>query len=146
MLLEIKERGKDLNLIRKESEYAIRIVKLLSTFPESKIIKLKEISDIENISAHFTAKILRNLSQKKIVNSFRGSQGGYSLKRKKITYYEIIKAIQGEIYIVNYKKFKSNEIIENLLKTQELCIKHLNFIEIEKSSEKESKKSDSSFN
>ena len=146
MLLEIKERGKDLNLIRKESEYAIRIVKLLSTFPESKIIQLKEISDIENISAHFTAKILRNLSQKKIVNSFRGSQGGYSLKRKKITYYEIIKAIQGEIYIVNYKKFKSNEIIENLLKTQELCIKHLNFIEIEKSSEKESKKSDSSFN
>lgn len=146
MLLEIKERGKDLNLIRKESEYAIRIVKLLSTFPESKIIKLKEISDIENISAHFTAKILRNLSPKKIVNSFRGSQGGYSLKRKKITYYEIIKAIQGEIYIVNYKKFKSNEIIENLLKTQELCIKHLNFIEIEKSSEKESKKSDSSFN
>lgn len=136
MLLEIKERGKDLNLIRKESEYAIRIVKLLSTFPESKIIKLKEISDIENISAHFTAKILRNLSQKKIVNSFRGSQGGYSLKRKKITYYEIIKAIQGEIYIVNYKKFKSNEIIENLLKTQELCIKHLNFIEIEKNSEK----------
>ena len=135
-----------MNLIRKESEYAIRIVKLLSTFPESKIIKLKEISDIENISAHFTAKILRNLSQKKIVNSFRGSQGGYSLKRKKITYYEIIKAIQGEIYIVNYKKFKSNEIIENLLKTQELCIKHLNFIEIEKSSEKESKKSDSSFN
>lgn len=119
-----------MNLIRKESEYAIRILKLLSTFPDDKIIKLKEISETENISVHFTAKILRNLSRKKIVNSFRGSQGGYSLKRKKITYYEIIKAIQGEIYIVNYKKFKSNEIIENLLKTQELCVKHLSSIEI----------------
>ncbi|MDH6458238.1 Rrf2 family protein [Fusobacterium sp. PH5-7] len=121
-----------MNLIRKESEYAIRILKLLSTFPDNKIIKLKEISETENISVHFTAKILRNLSRKKIVNSFQGSQGGYSLKRKKITYYEIIKAIQGEIYIVNYKKFKSNEIIENLLKTQELCVKHLNSIEIQK--------------
>lgn len=121
-----------MNLIRKESEYAIRIVKLLSTFPDNKILKLKEISEIENISIHFSAKILRNLSKRKIVNSFRGSQGGYNLKKKRITYYEIIKAIQGEIKIINYKKFESNEIIENLIKTQKLCIENLDSYEIRK--------------
>lgn len=121
-----------MNLLRKESEYAIRIVKLLSTFPDNKILKLKEISEIENISIHFSAKILRNLSKRKIVNSFRGSQGGYNLKKKRITYYEIIKAIQGEIKIINYKKLESNEIIENLIKTQKLCIENLDSYEIRK--------------
>lgn len=121
-----------MNLIRKESEYAIRIVKLLSTFHDNKILKLKEISEIENISIHFSAKILRNLSKRKIVNSFRGSQGGYNLKKERITYYEIIKAIQGEIKIINYKKFESNEIIENLIKTQKLCIENLDSYEIRK--------------
>lgn len=121
-----------MNLLRKESEYAIRIVKLLSTFPDNKILKLKEISKIENISIHFSAKILRNLSKRKIVNSFRGSQGGYNLKKERITYYEIIKAIQGEIKIINYKKFESNEIIENLIKTQKLCIENLDSYEIRK--------------
>lgn len=72
-----------MNLIRKESEYAIKIVKLLSNFPDNRILKLKEISDIENISINFAAKILRNLSNKKIVKSFRGSQGGYNLAKKK---------------------------------------------------------------
>lgn len=121
-----------MNLLRKESEYAIRIVKLLSTFPDNKILKLKEISEIENISIHFSAKILRNLSKRKIVNSFRGLQGGYNLKKERITYYEIIKAIQGEIKIINYKKFESNEIIENLIKTQKLCIENLDSYEIRK--------------
>lgn len=63
-------------LIRKESEYAIKIIKLLSTFPENKILKLAEISNLEEISVNFAAKILRNLSKKKIVNLFRGSYGG----------------------------------------------------------------------
>lgn len=121
-----------MNLLRKESEYAIRIVKLLSTFPDNKILKSKEISKIENISIHFSAKILRNLSKRKIVNSFRGSQGGYNLKKERITYYEIIKAIQGEIKIINYKKFESNEIIENLIKTQKLWIENLDSYEIRK--------------
>lgn len=121
-----------MNLIRKESEYAIKIVKLLSNFPDNRILKLKEISDIENISINFAAKILRNLSNKKIVKSFRGSQGGYNLAKKKINYYEIIKAVQGEIQIVNYKKKESNEVVENLFKTQELCIKNLSTFEIYK--------------
>ncbi|MEJ6466195.1 Rrf2 family transcriptional regulator [Fusobacterium ulcerans] len=126
-----------MNLIRKESEYAIRIVKLLSNFPNNRIIKLKEISDTENISINFAAKILRNLSSKKIVNSFRGSQGGYNLAKKKINYYEIIKAIQGELKIINYKKNESNEVIKTLCKTQELCIENLRTFEIYKNQGRE---------
>lgn len=117
-------------LIRKESEYAIKIIKLLSTFPENKILKLSEISNLEEISVNFAAKILRNLSKKKIVNSFRGSYGGYNLKKKKVTYYQIIKATQGNIQIVKQNKKQTNEVTENLLKIQDFCIEQLNSLKI----------------
>lgn len=117
-------------LIRKESEYAIKIVKLLSTFPENKILKLAEISNLEEIPVNFAAKILRNLSKKKIVNSFRGSYGGYNLKKKKVTYYQIIKVTQGNIQIIKQNKKQTNEVTENLLKIQDFCTEQLNSLKI----------------
>ncbi len=121
--------------INKESEYAIRIVKYLSEIPENKLIGSKEISEKEEISINMTTKILRFLANYGIIESYRGTLGGYRLKRDKVSYYEIIKAIQGELYILNdFKSLeqKENEVKKNLWKIQKICKNKLYSLEIKK--------------
>lgn len=54
------------------------------------------------------------------------------MKKKKVTYYQIIKATQGNIQIVKQNKKQTNEVTENLLKIQDFCIEQLNSLKISK--------------
>ena len=87
--------------ITQESDYAMRIVLFLSRLGVGTKIEAKAISEAEGVSLRFTLKILRKLTQKGIINSFRGVHGGYALGKnpQEITMKDVIEAVEGEIYI-----------------------------------------------
>lgn len=87
--------------ITQESDYAMRIVLFLSRLGVGTKIEAKAISEAEGVTLRFTLKILRKLTQKGIVASFRGVHGGYTLAKdpQEITMKDVIEAVEGEIFI-----------------------------------------------
>ena len=116
-----------------ESIEGIRLVKYIANLEKGKIVNAREISKEVGVSVKFTLKILRRLKMEGIVESYRGVTGGYELK-KEVDVYEIIKALQGELYITNDFKEKEpeDEIEIELKKIQEDVIVRLTNIKIKK--------------
>ena len=116
-----------------ESIEGIRLVKYIANLEKGKIVNARDISKEVGVSVKFTLKILRRLKMEGIVESYRGVTGGYELK-KEVDVYEIIKALQGELYITNDFKEKEpeDEIEIELKKIQEDVIVRLKNIKIKK--------------
>lgn len=87
--------------ISQEADYAIRIVLYLSEQVPGHIAGAKTIAEQESVSLRFLLKILRKLVQAGLVQSFRGTNGGYSLARlpEETNLKEVIEAIDGPICI-----------------------------------------------
>lgn len=81
-----------------EADYAVRIVSVLCM--EDGRIDAKAISEKAYVSLRFALKILRKLVAADIVESFKGTQGGYKLKRSSadINLKQVIEAIEGTYY------------------------------------------------
>jgi Rrf2 family protein len=62
---------------------------------------INEISESENIPREYLAKILKELSQKGFLRSYKGVNGGYKLAkpRDQISYLDILVAMQGPFAI-----------------------------------------------
>lgn len=119
-----------------ESIYGIRLVKYLANFKRGEIVSAGDMSKEVGVTLKFTLKILRRLKMKGIVESYRGITGGYELKKEEIDIYEIIKDLQGDLYITNDFKEKEpeDEIEQELKKIQEDVIMRLTNIKIKKKS------------
>lgn len=87
--------------ITREGDYGIRSVLYLSRQPFKKISYVNEISDAYKIPRSFLAKILQKLVKAKIVRSYRGVKGGFSLAKqaKDISLMDVIEAIEGRLYL-----------------------------------------------
>lgn len=87
--------------ITQETDYAIRAVVSLAEVGENTRLDAKYISEKCSIPLRFLLKLLRKLTNKKIINSFRGVNGGYSLGKSPfdITFKDIVEAIEGPIVI-----------------------------------------------
>jgi Rrf2 family protein len=85
--------------ISKKSQYGLRSLVLLA---KKDFLPLRVISEKENIPFDYLEKIFSKLEKNHLVQSKKGSQGGYSLARnsKKITVGQIIRALEGEIVLV----------------------------------------------
>ena len=85
--------------ITRAAEYAIRGVLDLCSQPEGSVCLLSEISERQQIPPSFLSKIFQNLSKAGMVNSFRGTGGGFSLTRapQEITILDVLEAIEGQI-------------------------------------------------
>jgi Rrf2 family protein len=85
--------------ITREGDYGIRSVLYLSRQPFKKISFVNEISEEYKIPRSFLAKILQKLVKAKIVRSYRGVKGGFSLARqaRDITMLDVIEAIEGKL-------------------------------------------------
>ena len=87
--------------INKKSDHALRAMIYVAAWPNNKTCSINEIAAAENIPREFMAKILRDLSQKKLLRSIKGAHGGYQLAkpRKDITFLDIIESMQGKIAV-----------------------------------------------
>ena len=65
-------------LITRECDYGVRIVRALANGEK---MCVNQVCDQEGLTPAFVYKILKKLEKKEIVKSFRGSNGGYALKR-----------------------------------------------------------------
>lgn len=87
--------------ITREGDYGIRSVLYLSRQPFKKISFVNEISEEYKIPRSFLAKILQKLVKAKLVRSYRGVKGGFSLAKpaRDISMLDVVEAIEGKIYL-----------------------------------------------
>jgi len=87
--------------ITREGDYGVRSVLYLARQPFKKVSFVNEISDEYKIPRSFLAKILQKLVKAKLVRSYRGVKGGFSLAKsaREISMMEVLEAIEGKLYL-----------------------------------------------
>ena len=86
-------------MFSKSCEYAIKAVIYIShKSREGNRVGVKEVAGSIDAPEAFIAKILQDLSRKKVVNSMKGPNGGFYLEKEnlKISLADIVKAIDGD--------------------------------------------------
>ncbi|MCX6780423.1 MAG: Rrf2 family transcriptional regulator [Candidatus Magasanikbacteria bacterium] len=88
--------------IRRETDYAIKLLKALNKSKGDTVLSLNEVSKNTKISFLFLQKIARKLRLAGIIEAHQGVEGGYRLKMdsKKITLKKIIEATEGKCCIL----------------------------------------------
>ncbi|MEA3512642.1 MAG: Rrf2 family transcriptional regulator [Campylobacterota bacterium] len=78
-------------LLTKKSEYALLSLVIIAKSKQPK--NVETLSTELNISKSFLAKILQNLAKNEILNSFKGNNGGFTLKKscEELTILEVTK-------------------------------------------------------
>lgn len=84
-------------IFSKKCELGLQAVLFLSTQPEGKLFKAKEISEALKVPKEFVSKMLQLLTESGIVGSKKGKSGGFFLAKepKEIRLIHIVKAIDG---------------------------------------------------
>ena len=87
--------------LTRKGEYAIRGMVYLASKPDDKLVLISDIAASVDVPQTFLAKIFQQFSKIGIVNSYRGTGGGFSLGRspKDITLLEIVEAVEGPIVL-----------------------------------------------
>jgi Rrf2 family protein len=87
-------------LLTKKSEYAILALVNIAKSKEPKNVDL--LASELNISKSFLAKILQNLAKNDILNSYKGNNGGFTLKKPcdELTVLEITKIAEQKLPLV----------------------------------------------
>jgi Rrf2 family iron-sulfur cluster assembly transcriptional regulator len=87
--------------ITREGDYGIRSVLYLARQQFKTVSFVNEISEEAKIPRSFLAKILQKLVKAKIVRSYRGVKGGFSLVKqaRDITVLDVLNAIEGKLAI-----------------------------------------------
>lgn len=87
-------------MFSKACEYSIRAaIYIAARSMEDKRSNLKEISSAVDSPEAFTAKILQQLVRQKVIDSVKGAQGGFEIKKSRIPRIklcDIVKAIDGD--------------------------------------------------
>lgn len=84
-------------IFSKGCEYGMQAALFIATQHERRV-GIKEIAQELQIPVHFLAKILQTLSEKGILQSFKGSSGGFRLNGEPsaIRLFDIVQAIDGD--------------------------------------------------
>lgn len=85
--------------LTRKGEYAIRGIVYLAKQPPGKVVLVSEVAEVTGVSQTFLAKIFQSFAKLGLVNSFRGTGGGFLLGRPatKITLRQVVEAVEGPI-------------------------------------------------
>jgi Rrf2 family protein len=97
--------------LSKKTEYALMAVKFMAKKPDGNSATAKEISEGYNIPYDLLSKVLQQLTKKKIIKSFQGIKGGYSLGKDpdNMNLMEIISAVEPNYQITECMQNGSSE-------------------------------------
>jgi Rrf2 family protein len=97
--------------LSKKTEYALMAVKFIAKKTDGNSVTAKEISDGYNIPYDLLSKVLQQLTKKKVIKSFQGIKGGYSLSKdpNSVTLIDIIRAVEPNYQITECIKDGSTE-------------------------------------
>jgi len=101
--------------ISTKTRYGLRAVLYLGLKYSTDKVSLKEISDTEDISKRYLEQIFAVLKNGGIVNSIKGTKGGYFLSKNpsEITVGEVIRLLEGSLEVVDndeIKKYSTQDI------------------------------------
>ena len=85
--------------LTRKGEYAIRGIVHLARLKPGTVALISEIAESTGVPQTFLAKILQSFAKLGLVNSFRGTGGGFVLARNpsQITLREVVEAVEGPI-------------------------------------------------
>jgi Rrf2 family protein len=88
-------------LIRQDTEYAMRALVHLAVNGKKKQIAAKELAKSRDVPEDFMYKILRKLTRAGMTKCHMGNRGGFKLARspKQITLLQVVSAIQGPVMV-----------------------------------------------
>ena len=81
--------------------YAVAAMHALYNSPNTRLMQIKEIAAITQISHGYLEQILAILKKNSLVISIRGANGGYKLAREasQINVLEIIESVEGKLFV-----------------------------------------------
>ena len=81
--------------------YAVAAMHALFNSSNAKLMQIKEIAAMTQISHGYLEQILSSLKKSDLVISIRGVNGGYKLAREaqEITVLEIVEALEGKLFV-----------------------------------------------
>lgn len=91
-----------MELIRRNTDYALRILSQMAKYKKGKIFYARELSAQEQVPVQFLHKILQRLKNKGLVRSYRGRfSGGFALAKTpaEITLKELLEIMQGKFAV-----------------------------------------------
>ena len=140
-----------MEIIRRNTDYALRMMVTLAKHSgNGELMSASQLVREGNISYEVGRKLLQILRDAKLIKSVMGSKGGFKLNRKpsEISLREIIKILQGEIYLNECLihgrrcKFESEcEVNTKLASLQQLLVDYLENITLEEILQSRRKKS-----
>jgi Rrf2 family protein len=85
--------------LTRKGEYAIRGILYLAGLPQGKVALISEIAETAEVPKSFLSKIFQSFTKIGLVNSARGTGGGFTLARPpaQITLREVVEAVEGPI-------------------------------------------------
>lgn len=114
-------------LFTRECDYAIRILRALSN---NELVNVQDISKTENISSQMTYKLARKLEKSAIIQSYRGPNGGYSLKvsLKDLSLFDLFTALEQNFFITECTNHDSTCSQDTIAKP---CMVHKEFCRLQ---------------
>lgn len=85
--------------LTRKGEYAIRGIVFLAQQPPGKVSLISEIAQATDVPQTFLAKIFQSFAKQGLINSSRGTGGGFILGRPaaSITLRQVVEAVEGPI-------------------------------------------------
>ncbi len=83
--------------LTRTADYAIRVMIHLSGLPPGARVSREKLADWAQVPGEFLAKVLQSLTRARLINSHRGSRGGFELARSasRISMLHIVEAVEG---------------------------------------------------
>jgi len=90
-------------MISTKGRYALRVMIDIAIYSNGEYVRLKEVSEREEISIKYLEQVISLLAKANLVVSLRGNNGGYKLTKKveEYTAGEILRAAEGTLSSVN---------------------------------------------
>lgn len=103
--------------ISTKGRYGLRALVDLASNITGTPVALANVAKRQNISLNYLEQVFGSLRRAGIVNSVKGSSGGYLLAKptNSITVKEIIEALEGEFSIVDTKQMESRDSIQDAI-------------------------------
>lgn len=109
--------------ISTKARYGLRALVDLAVHSTGEQIPLVYIADRQKLSVSYLEQVFSLLKKSGVVKSIKGAQGGYMLARqaRDITVGEVIRAIEGDIFIIDHEEQRENE--SPILMNMRQCLK-----------------------
>jgi len=97
--------------ISRKADYAIRALIYIAAINGQRTCSINEIAENEKVPREYLAKILKELTQKGFLLSYKGVNGGYKIAkpRAEISFLDILEATQGPFVLSTCNQECHNE-------------------------------------